>query len=258
MKNLRWRAMLAFALLMSSALLYSIQYRVMRDARLLLSWLLGSVAFVPINVLLVTLVIDQLITSREKKARLEKLNMMIGAFYSEVGIQLLRVLSALDPQAGLVRTDLLSGQSWSRERFASIGKAIRRRGHRIELDGACLGQLNTFFSAKREFLLRMLENPSLLEHESFSQLLWAVFHLAEELAYREDVYALPEEDRQHLHGDLERVYMNLVLEWLAYMQHVHANYPYLFSLGLRTNPFDPDASASIGAQAIDVAVNPRG
>jgi hypothetical protein len=33
-----------------------------------------------------------------------------------------------------------------------------------------------------------------------------------------------------------------VLEWLSYMHHLRKTYPYLFSLSMRTNPFNPDAS----------------
>jgi hypothetical protein len=38
--------------------------------------------------------------------------------------------------------------------------------------------------SKRDFLVALMENPNLLEHESFTDLLWAVFHLVEELAVR--------------------------------------------------------------------------
>jgi len=47
--------------------------------------MLGDVAFVPIEVLLVTLIIHRLLSEREKRTRLEKLNMVIGAFFSEMG-----------------------------------------------------------------------------------------------------------------------------------------------------------------------------
>jgi len=32
-----------------------------------------------------------------------------------------------------------------------------------------------------------------------------------------------------------------IFEWLQYMEHLLNNYPYLFSLAIRINPFDPDA-----------------
>jgi hypothetical protein len=58
--------------------------------------------------------------------------------------------------------------------------------------------------AKADFLLRLLENPNLLEHESVTKLLRAVFHLAEELSWRQDIAALPDSDLNHLSGDVTR------------------------------------------------------
>jgi hypothetical protein len=57
-----------------------------------------------------------------------------------------------------------------------------------------------------------------------------------------DLKQLPETDCQHLSGDIKRVYGLLISEWLAYMKHLKDNYPYLFSLAARMNPFDPKAS----------------
>ena len=80
---------------------------------------------------------------------------------------------------------------------------------------------------------------------SFANLLLAVFHLTEELTQRQDLGHLTPGDREHLAGDIERAYVALIAEWLDYMQHLQKNYPYLFSLAWRINPFDPEASAVI-------------
>ena len=90
--------------------------------------------------------------------------------------------------------------------------------------------------------MSLLGNPNLLEHDKFTDLLWSVFHLTDELVYREDFAGLPAADLQHLAQDLRRAFHLLVLEWLAYMQHLKHDYPYLFSLAIRTNPFDAEAS----------------
>ena len=86
------------------------------------------------------------------------------------------------------------------------------------------------------------ENPNLLEHESFAELLWAVSHLSEELDHRQNLGNLTQTDSKHLAGDIERAYRLLMREWLSYMEHLKKEYPYLFSLAVRTNPFDPEAS----------------
>ena len=75
-------------------------------------------------------------------------------------------------------------------------------------------------------------------------MLWAVFHLAEELEAREDFSKLPASDLKHLEGDIKRAYTAITVEWLWYMDHLRRSYPYLFSLAVRTNPFD--SSASVG------------
>ena len=92
----------------------------------------------------------------------------------------------------------------------------------------------------------MLENPNLLEHDTFTDLLWAVTHITEELACRENCIELTETDLDHISVDIKRAYIRLVREWLNYMKYLKNNYPYLFSLAMRTNPFDQDASPQVG------------
>jgi len=91
-------------------------------------------------------------------------------------------------------------------------------------------------------MLSLLANPNLLEHDTFTDLLWAVFHLSEELSSRPDLTRLPRTDNDHLSGDMKRAYMLIITEWLAYMKHLKHDYPYLFSLAVRTNPMDVNAS----------------
>lgn len=123
--------------------------------------------------------------------------------------------------------------------------SLKRHTHEIDINKGDIGDLKRFLVEKRQFLLNLLENPNLLEHETFTNLLWAVFHLTEELDHRTDLKGLPGSDYQHLAGDLKRVYCLLIAEWLAYMKHLKSEYPYLFSLALRTNPFDANATVEV-------------
>ncbi len=94
-------------------------------------------------------------------------------------------------------------------------------------------------------MLRLLENQNLLEHDSFTDLLWAVFHLSEELTARSDLSALPDKDHEHLSGDIKRAYTHLIREWLKYMKHLKNDYPYLFSLAVRVNPFKTNPTPEV-------------
>ena len=242
MKRLGWLVPLGLSLLVASVVLYAVQYAIFRDAHQLFIYLLGDIAFLPIQVLLVTLVINELLGEREKRSRLRKLNMIIGAFFSELGTALLAFFSHVDPKLGDIRRDLIVAGDWSAEEFAGVSRRLSKYDYHIEIHRADLEELRILLASRRDFLLQLLHNPNVLEHESFAELLRAVFHAAEELIMREKMADLPPQDLDHLANDMRRVYVLLVGQWLGYMRHLRDEYPYLFSLAMRTNPFDRDAS----------------
>ncbi|MFY9639118.1 MAG: hypothetical protein WAK14_09995, partial [Methanobacterium sp.] len=88
-KKLGWRLKIAILLILSAVILYMIQYFIFLEPKTELFYFGIDLAFLPIEVLLVVLVIETAISQREKSALLEKLNMVIGVFFSEVGTELL-------------------------------------------------------------------------------------------------------------------------------------------------------------------------
>jgi hypothetical protein len=242
MKRIDWKIILGISLVVLSAIVYLIHYLIFRDPHHIFLYLIGDVAFVFLEVLLVTLIIHRLLGQREKKVIFEKLNMVIGTFFSEVGTELLVYLSDCDPNLEDIRKNLIVATDWTDADFLAVSKKLRHYKYGIEIDRVDLQRVHDALLEKRNFLVRLLENPILLEHESFTNLLRAVFHLAEELTSRETLSDLPESDLQHLVGDIKRAYIRLVREWLDYMKYLKNNYPYLFSLAMRTNPFDQEAS----------------
>ena len=56
-------------------------------------------------------------------------------------------------------------------------------------------------------------------------------------AAREALAGLPETDLNHLSVDIRRAFSTLLVEWVNYMFHLKTNYPYLFSMAVRMNPF---------------------
>jgi hypothetical protein len=96
--------------------------------------------------------------------------------------------------------------------------------------------LRALLAEHRGLLLTLLGNPNLLEHERFTGLLWAIFHLADELAVRKSLDGLPKTDLDHLAGDARRAYALLTVKWLLYCRHLQKAYPYIFSIVARTHP----------------------
>ena len=199
----------------------------------------------PLQVAIVTLVLGQYLKTREKRERLGKINMAIGAFFSEAGNPLLVQLLKFTPGLDDIRTHLNKAESWTSAERRRAQKSIQTVITALSCAPDDLTALKSFLSGKRNFLLGMLANPNLLEHESFTDMLWAVFHLTDELTAREDLACLPEPDLRHLEDDVKRALGALLIQWLEYMAHLNAEYPYLFSLEVRRSPFNPAAGVTI-------------
>ena len=198
MRGYRIFLLLAAIFLAASALFYYVHYLIFGDPHHIFIYLLGDFAFLPLEVFLVVIVIERILTRREKQAMLYKLNMVIGAFFSEVGSRLIRdLLGHFDNREDISR-NLNVTQGWTP---ADFKKAAAYAYHlKIDLDvrRIDLAGLKTFLAQKRMYLLTLLENPNLLEHDRFTDLLWATTHLDEELEARPSLDNLPESDLEHL------------------------------------------------------------
>jgi len=162
-------------------------------------------------------------------------------FFSEVGTGFLRDFSGFMDNYEELAARLRVDGSWTARDFRAAAAFLNGFDIRVDADSGDLANLKAFLREKRAFLLGLLENPNLLEHDEFSDLLWAIFHLTEELGARERLEGVPQTDLEHLSGDTRRVFGVLTQEWLRYMKHLKEDYPYLFSLAVRTNPMNPEA-----------------
>jgi hypothetical protein len=245
MIRLGWRFIFSCCLLGFSACLYYLHFLIFKDAHHIFLYLLGDIAFVPVSVLLVTLVLEQILESRQKEAIAHKLNMVLGAFFSEVGQPLLKNLQKFisKPEDSLQYLQISS--DWNLKNFTTAKKNIASFSLGLDLKKSSLVELRNFLNQKRHFLLILLENPNLLEHEKITDMLWAIFHLTEELEARTNLIDMGDTDLEHLANDFRRAYGQLILEWIEYMKYLKNDYPYLFSLAVRTNPFNPQAQAEI-------------
>ena len=91
---------------------------------------------------------------------LEKLNMVIGAFFSEVGTELLDNFADFDSDFEESREKLIVGTDWSEQDFSSIIKAFKNYSFRIDSQKGDLEALRSFLIEKRAFLL--IDEPELL------------------------------------------------------------------------------------------------
>jgi len=245
MKRRTWTLLVATLLLVVSAAIYWLHYCIFHDAYYLGKYIVNDLAFLPIEVLLVALIIERILARHEKAHMLQKLNMVIGTFFSEVGTQMLGDLARAVRNHDSLRARLAVDASWTAADFKTARAAAETFDYSIDLDKVDLPALRREFAQKRDLLLGLLANPNLLEHERFTDLLWAVFHLMEELVARESLDDLPDTDRSHLAGDVARAYSRLAVQWLLYCEHLKRAYPYIFSLTARTHPFQASPCATV-------------
>ncbi|MFC1799238.1 potassium channel family protein [Thermodesulfobacteriota bacterium] len=188
---------------------------------------------------------DLLLKRRQELLRHQKLNMVTGLFFSELGNGLLRRFAHLDSDKETLHMILKITNQWGEDDFITAINRLQKYNYVIDSHRGDLSGLREFLQKQASLLLRLLENPIVHEHETFSDLLKAIFHLRDELMNRSELSNLVDTDRAHLDGDIVRIYKLLVIEWVRYMSYLKNNYGYLFSLAIRINPFDSEASAVV-------------
>ena len=149
MKRLNWQIVFSVSLIALSVLLYLLHFIIFRDTQRFFIDLLEYIAFVPIQVLMVTIIIDQLLKVREKRSMLKKLNMVIGVFFSEVGINLIKHFGHFDNSFDELRKHLVLKNDWSGKDFLAAHRNIKAFDYRIESKKESLEPLRGFLNNER-------------------------------------------------------------------------------------------------------------
>lgn len=232
-----WRLRFGLTLFSISFVLLSTQAILFHEGETILKKVLYSISFIPVQALVVTLVINRMLAAREKRQRLEKMNIAIGVFFSSMGRELLDRLLEYSTLPDELLEHLRVHEDWTARNFLKSRQRVMATDLPVDLDKGDPDGLAAFLGDKQGLILDLLRNPNLLEHERFTDLLWAVSHVAEELAAREETGLPLDKDQAHLEEDLRRALKQLLMEWVAYMEHLQGVYPFLFSFALRSSPF---------------------
>lgn len=229
--------LLVFLLLCISVSFYFIQIFIFHDQRDTGFYLLQDLAFVPLQVIIVTVLIDQIVKNKERQDNLKKISVVIGAFFTETGVRAISNMACFNSNFKEISEKLSIGDGWTDKDFARAIKDLKEFDILIDSKSSDLNDLKEFIYSSKQNILSMFENPTLLEHNSFTDMLWALYHIYDELSYREDLNNISDEDLVHLSVDIKRCYTQIIVEWIYYMNHLKREYPYLYSLAVRKNPF---------------------
>jgi len=248
MKNssdFKWYILTSIILIFLSVLSYSMQIYFFHQETNTYFYFLQDLSFVPIQVLIVTFVIDRLLKRQQRISLMKRVYVAIGIFYNELGNELLKHLFDLTVNKNDLSTRLEISAHWKTKEFDKAEKWINTNPVIIDINGEKIELLKQFLDSKRLFLLNLLENSNLSEHDTFTDTLLGVCHLSDELALRKNPIEAPPADLAHLSIDIKRAYHGIIKEWILYIVHIKKEYPFLFSLALRSNPFNNKSSVVI-------------
>ena len=249
-KRLSWKVKFSIVMVLLIIIIYGSNYLVLGDAEHIISYVWTHLGFIPVDILLVAFLLDEIIEKKEKEAMLEKLDMLMSTFFSEVGNDLISQLSSVNKYTANTE-NLKSIKDWDDKDFDAKLAELKNASIDFQADvpkeerEEFLENLRVFLASKREFIINLMTNPNLLEKEDFTGLITAILHLDEELEHRKDLALVQDADFGHLNGDMQRVYGKLVYEWVYYLKYLNKHYPYMIALIVRTNPFDADADVYV-------------
>ncbi|MCT4619924.1 MAG: hypothetical protein N4A62_11120 [Marinisporobacter sp.] len=229
-----WKKKLALYFLIISFSIYFIHYTLFKDLHFISKYVIAQLGFLPISTLIVGIVINQFMANRQKKEMLEKLDKLISVFFNEVGQKLLYIMREFQVDHLSFYENFKDIDQWEDRDFHNMKRKLLDYEYTIDIDILNLQKLKSLLMKERGFMIDLLENQGLLEHDKFTDLIWAILHIHDEFMAQDGLDTLTNEDMEHITGDILRAYKLLVLEWLDHMKHIKDNYPYLFSLAVRT------------------------
>lgn len=245
-----WRLTLGIVLVIVSIVAYVLVAYLSRDTSTVLFYIGIDFAFLPIDICIVILIFEAILEKKEKENLHDKLYLVIGAFYTEIGDSLLTSISHITQDRNKIAKVLDLNEKWSHDDFEKASKEIMLIVNNLddvpeEYYFNYLVDLKDLLLGKRDFLLRLFENPIFFEHEAFSDLMLAVLHMTEELKARDSLVDVSIPDYLHLLNDIKRAYILLIKEWLIYLEHLSVEYPYMFFLSVRKNPFNDECTVEV-------------
>lgn len=210
-------------LLFLSAVFYIVHLFIFDDLHHIMIFGMSDLAFLPIEVILVSLILHRVVTANEKKRRMGKVYMVIEVFFTGLGFDMLKIFASSDSNIEQVEDTFVMDKNW---KMRTMKKNMLSYIPDLNLTSKEYTTLQDTISYKSEKIERLIENPMLIEHDTFSDLLMAIYHFYKELVGISDFNKLSKNEEIKLKKDAERVYLLLCIEWIEYLNHTKTHYPY--------------------------------
>ena len=228
MKRLNFYIKVSIVLILLSTIMFYLHYLVFGQGENTAYYSFMNLCFIPINCLFVTIVLEKLIEAKEKKERIDKLNMLVGIFFTELGYKLMHEIIKGDKEAKNLIVSF--------KQLDDVELKIIKYNYDIDINQIDVGCIKELLLNNNNLLINLISNENLHQHEVFTDLLMAVIHLRDEILFMEK-HGTRQIDMNHLENDINRVYKNITIQWINYLKYLKINYPFLYNNAIRVNPY---------------------
>ncbi|MHA1490332.1 MAG: hypothetical protein ACTSRI_11845 [Promethearchaeota archaeon] len=120
MKHINWLISFGIILILLSFILYYLQFLMFHDISHLVDIMFLNLAFLPLNALFITIIVQYLLMKREKNSALKRIYIVIGTFFNEIGNDLVKLLSKSDPACAKIFEKLDIPNDWNEKQFKTL------------------------------------------------------------------------------------------------------------------------------------------
>lgn len=237
-KKINGSIVLSTGLLIISMIIYAIHYIIFGHAEDTISGIILSLGYVPLGMIYEILILDKILEAREKIKSTNKINMLMGSFYHEIGNRILNLIVEGDRSIKEVQVYTQVSLLWEADQFQTLSEVLTSYKCDLDIDNINLDEINNMLDLESKFLLSLITNPMLDEYEDFGNMIMSLLHLRDELQSRFYNKMLMDYEKIHIRNDICRVYRHLLLQWVDYMKHLKDVYPELYVKALINSPFD--------------------
>ncbi len=81
-------------MIIAAIIIFGTNYLVLKDTHSIVSYVWLHIGFIPIDIIIVAFILEDIIEQKEKEAIYEKLDMLISTFFTEIGNELIEEFSS--------------------------------------------------------------------------------------------------------------------------------------------------------------------
>jgi hypothetical protein len=222
------KVLIAAGLLALSGLMFVGYWLFVGDASYISNYFYLHISFLPVHALVLGLILEELIVHREKQQRHHRLNMFLGVFFRQMGIDIMLNMLLLAENRDALEQKMLVDKYWKARHFRRARQAVEGLGLRMRPDRGQLKILFNLLAQQEQEIITLTRNPLMLEFEALYRCLLSLFHLIEETHYRGQVLSLSDNVIHHLAADMGKTLTLLATLWLSYLEHLKEEHPVLF------------------------------